>query len=119
MGDATLPKELAVHVDLICGLSEFFDGERTRTAMFPAPEKISASQMKNAPQYDIYVTPSVLKNYYNIPTDMVVTNSSYVQGIAAFDDYFSMGALQAFTEDQELLPPKITRIGPDCAPNCV
>ena len=71
------------------------------------------------PKNDIVVIPSVLKNYYNIPEDLAVSNSKNLQGIAAFSDYFSLGALSQFISDQKLKPAHVSRIGPDCAPFCV
>jgi hypothetical protein len=118
MGDAALPIKLAEHVDLISGLSEFFDDKTTRNLMYPKAEQ-NPSKVKNSPQYDIFVTPSLLKTYYNIPSDLVVTNSTNIQGIAAFTDYFSLGALQQFVDDQKLMQPRVTRIGPNCEPDCV
>ena len=89
MGEASIPSEVAEHIDFVAGLSEFFTDEKSKAEMYPHPQ----AKLTGPPQNDIIVTPSVLKNYYNIPLDMKVNNSGNYQGIAAFSDMFSVGAL--------------------------
>jgi hypothetical protein len=111
MGEATLPNKLAQHVELIAGLSEFIGDKNTKVDLaFP-----KSKSTRVGAKYDVDVTPQLLKEYYGIPAGLNVTNSTNLQGIAAFDDYFSIGSLAAFVEEYNLLTPNVTRFGPDCA----
>jgi len=115
VGSATIPAELAVHIDLIAGISEFFT-EKQDSVSYSLGEMKKPENLKQ--RNDILVTPSILKNYYNVPLSLVGTNPKTVQGIAAFNDYFSLGALKSFEADQQLPSINVTRIGPDCSPSC-
>lgn len=108
MGKASVPSSLAGHVDLVAGISEMFGPKDVRTDYSRA----------QASTTDIVITPSVLRTYYNVPADLQVTNPSNLQGIAAFADYYSTGALDAFERDQGLSAANVTIIGNDCLPNC-
>lgn len=112
-GEATVPDRVAPHVHFIAGISELVVPRGDIKPHFVQRQGPGAA----APM-DILVTPAVLRNYYNVPADLQGTNSTNLQGIAAFDDYFSDGALAEFEADQGLAPANVTRIGPDCLPNC-
>jgi hypothetical protein len=86
-GEATVPSAVSAVIDFVAGISELFTGSPIKTNSFHRPK---------APG-DVVITPSVLKQYYQVP-NLNATNSQNLQGIAAFQDYFSLGALQAFTQ---------------------
>lgn len=121
LGKASVPSYLAEHIDFVAGISEFFshdlDKEINSAVASFTTSKPKAVQ-KKAAQDDIVITPPVLKKYYKVNATLGVQSSNILQGIAAFTDYFSMGALLAFDNDQNLTPPTVKRIGPDCLPNC-
>jgi len=123
-GKASVPSRLAKHIDFIAGLSEFFltDSETklaSNVATFNSKIKVNPAEKRFFnPQTDLIITPSILKSYYNVPSDLVGSNKSNLQGIAAFEDYFSLGALKSFDSNQNLPFPNITRKGLDCFPSC-
>jgi subtilase family serine protease len=108
-GTATVPKEFGKHIEFIAGLSELFVG--STEAQIPTPQKKTREPSPT-------IVPSLLKTYYNVPPSLKGTNPKNIQGIAAFNDEFSLGALLAFQSDQSLPSANVTRIGPDCLPNC-
>jgi len=112
-GDATIPEHIHNHLDLIAGMSEFITDKVEPMIHRPRTHK------KAAAPGDILITPSLVKSYYGIPATLAGSNSASYQGIAAFDDYFSLGALAAFDKNQSIPAPSVTRDGPDClAENC-
>jgi len=116
MGDVTIPKRIARHVDFVAGLTELWSGSPVIPASFPS-DIFAPNTKSREPSQDLVITPSVLRSYYNVPS-YTCTNSQNGQGIAAFQDYFSIGALHSFTSDQNLPYPNVTRVGPDCFPQC-
>eukprot|EP01116_Phalansterium_solitarium_P016018 TRINITY_DN361_c0_g1_i1.p1 TRINITY_DN361_c0_g1~~TRINITY_DN361_c0_g1_i1.p1 ORF type:complete len:703 (+),score=220.70 TRINITY_DN361_c0_g1_i1:849-2957(+) len=112
MNEASVPVSVAPYVDFVAGISEMFGPDDVRPHL---------SQPKTAAgpdASDILITPPVLRSYYNVPEGLVVTNNTNLQGIAAFSDYFSTGALAAFESDQGLSAANVTVFGQDCLPNC-
>jgi subtilase family serine protease len=110
-GEASVPAEVAQEIEFVAGLSEFI--EDRLQAMAHRPRR-ARSRAPSAP--DPEVTPALLRQYYQVPNEVV--NASTRQGIAAFNDYFSMGALEAFDQAFSVKPPNVTRIGPPCFPDC-
>jgi tripeptidyl-peptidase-1 len=122
-GSASVPSSVAKYVDFVAGISELFISDvdskiSDNVAALNFAWPIAAAKT-TAPKDDIVITPSVLKTYYNVPATEVGTQTNNLQGIAAFTDYFSMGALRAFEKNQQLPQANVTRLGPDCFPSCV
>jgi subtilase family serine protease len=121
-GDASVPSHIFDHIQLITGLSELFSGQTKFSPQtvntFASLTKPSSSQQQKqkvkADDQDILITPSVLRSYYQIPEGQKGSMDSNSQSIAAFDDYFSIGALKKFAEDQNFPAPNVTIHGPDC-----
>eukprot|EP01116_Phalansterium_solitarium_P012022 TRINITY_DN2795_c0_g2_i1.p1 TRINITY_DN2795_c0_g2~~TRINITY_DN2795_c0_g2_i1.p1 ORF type:complete len:745 (+),score=248.03 TRINITY_DN2795_c0_g2_i1:94-2235(+) len=113
-GDASVPAGLAPYVHFVAGISELAMPKHFRHQL--VHRNVTASP---EPTYDITITPTVLRNYYNVPANLFGTNRTNLQGIAAFNDFYSAGALAAFEADQNLAAANITVIGTDCLPeNC-
>ena len=91
---ATIPEELKEHVEFVAGISEFFLSDAA--ANFDANKAVfnvrSEAPERKVSATDPVVTPALLKQYYNVSSDLVATNPNNIQGIAAFTDYFSLGA---------------------------
>ncbi len=124
IGSLHVPSHLAQYIDFVAGLSEFFlnDNEyqlKDNMAILKSTININAAKPKAAPpKNDIVITPQVLKEYYNVPSGLEGSSPLNIQGIAAFNDYFSEGALATFVSNESLPTPHVTRIGPDCMPSC-
>lgn len=101
-GFAHIPTELVEVVDFVAGISELIDDSRHRPV-----EHVRADD-------DQLITPAILKAYYGIPLNQTGTSDSNLQGIAAFSDYFSYGALQEFDSYFKIDAVNVTREGPDC-----
>eukprot|EP01112_Ceratiomyxa_fruticulosa_P013379 TRINITY_DN3762_c0_g1_i5.p1 TRINITY_DN3762_c0_g1~~TRINITY_DN3762_c0_g1_i5.p1 ORF type:complete len:699 (-),score=146.51 TRINITY_DN3762_c0_g1_i5:100-2196(-) len=105
-GEASVPNHIADDIDFVVGLSEFLaDAHHT-------PVKSSSPNRANLGS-DPVVVPSVLEDYYDIDNKNVPPTSN-IQGIAAFDDFFSKGALDQFVSELGLSTPNYARIGYDC-----
>eukprot|EP01098_Paradermamoeba_levis_P012911 TRINITY_DN575_c0_g2_i1.p1 TRINITY_DN575_c0_g2~~TRINITY_DN575_c0_g2_i1.p1 ORF type:complete len:436 (+),score=154.63 TRINITY_DN575_c0_g2_i1:139-1446(+) len=138
MGEASIPRALADDIEMISGLSELFSDQTKYSATRPAHagsepsitnvmQKLFETRNPEAAQNkaaaaakvgdDVLVTPSVIRSYYQIPANQKSTYSTNSQGIAAFDDYFSSGALEAFAKDQNYPNPTVSRVGPICFPH--
>eukprot|EP01027_Heterolobosea_sp_BB2_P016835 GEZU01023910.1.p1 GENE.GEZU01023910.1~~GEZU01023910.1.p1 ORF type:complete len:661 (-),score=241.97 GEZU01023910.1:189-1946(-) len=120
LGELLIPNEIVKHVDFVAGLSEFMDNTRLKPV---ALGKLTASKGLTTPlrprrnaASDAIITPAVLKQFYNVPVDLVANNTENLQGIAAFSDYFSMGALEEFDKHMGITPNAsiVKLIGPDC-----
>jgi subtilase family serine protease len=107
-GTASVPVHLHPYVWLVAGISELF--REDIKAFYHKEVEVGAS--------DLIITPSVLKSYYGIPASATATNKNNYQAIAAFDDYFSTGALQQFDSAESVPAANVTRTGPDCFPYC-
>jgi len=129
-GEASIPKSLENDIELISGISELFSDKTKYSSSTPdhsSPETTINSvlnarakeptRVSKKLQDDILVTPSVIRSYYQIPAGQKSSNPANFQGIAAFDDYYSAGALQSFCTDQGLPTPNVTRTGPICWPH--
>lgn len=53
-------------------------------------------------------------SYYGIPATQAGSDPNNLQGIAAFSDYFSVGALGAFDDYFQINAVNVSRQGPDC-----
>ncbi|KYQ88348.1 peptidase S8 and S53 domain-containing protein [Tieghemostelium lacteum] len=109
-GSASVPTELLDHIDFVIGLSEFFD----HNLKIPHYDVKTNYDNSDLVTNDILITPQILKSYYQVPSDAKGTQSNNYQGIAAFTDYFSMGALQQFDKAYNIPAPNLTRNGTDC-----
>jgi subtilase family serine protease len=110
LGQITVPNELHPYIDFIVGISEFIDFESTKYKLY--------NSNRNLLNNDIAITPSILREYYNVPSSKIATNSTNLQGIAAFVDFFSLGALDQFQQKFNVKPVTIKRFGTDCFPLC-
>ena len=119
-GDVTLPAHVAAEVDMVTGLTELWRGRfekapKARQAEAEGPSGGASGGAGLPGGNDVKITPAVLKTYYGIPADE--TNASpdkNVQAIAAFNDYYSAGALTRFNTKYSLPDPDITAVGVDC-----
>eukprot|EP01112_Ceratiomyxa_fruticulosa_P010284 TRINITY_DN270_c0_g1_i1.p1 TRINITY_DN270_c0_g1~~TRINITY_DN270_c0_g1_i1.p1 ORF type:complete len:720 (-),score=161.11 TRINITY_DN270_c0_g1_i1:78-2237(-) len=103
IGEASVPNEIIPHIDFIGGLSEFLaDFHHT-----PVPFNL-AMGVKDDP----IITPSVLFDFYNIVLN--ATNETNIQGIAAFSDYYSAGALTNFWSSFNIPQAQVTNYGTNC-----
>jgi subtilase family serine protease len=109
-GTASLPENLHAYTWLVAGISELFRDDIKAFYHNPKTSEVGAT--------DTVITPAVLKSYYGIPSTATVTNKNSYQAIAAFDDYFSTGALSAFQSAESIPTTNVTRQGPDCFPYC-
>ncbi|EGC36711.1 hypothetical protein DICPUDRAFT_46984 [Dictyostelium purpureum] len=109
-GPAYLPKEIANSIDFVTGISELIDSKVKTPHHDRKDYDASVGD-------DILITPNVLKHYYNVPTSVIGHDPNNLQGIAAFTDYFSVGALAEFVKEYELPTPNVTRNGTDCLGN--
>eukprot|EP00026_Physarum_polycephalum_P003429 Phypoly_transcript_03440.p1 GENE.Phypoly_transcript_03440~~Phypoly_transcript_03440.p1 ORF type:complete len:705 (+),score=87.98 Phypoly_transcript_03440:71-2185(+) len=108
-GFAQVPEVLLNDIDFVVGLSELIDSDARH-----APKYSSCADSEfGADVTDNFITPAILKQYYGIPTGLAGTNAAS-QGIAAFSDYFSFGALENFDSYFNITGINVTRIGPDC-----
>lgn len=116
-GVVTLPKNLAKHVDLVTGLSEFFKthfrNPSSKKVVDPQANVLHAVATSLGATTDPLITPSLLRQHYNVSIN-AGTNSNSYQGIAAFDDYFSSGALQLFWSNQSVTSTTVSVQGSDC-----
>eukprot|EP01133_Synstelium_polycarpum_P015353 gene15353-18212_t len=112
VGPSSLPTDLLDHVDFVTGLSEFVEKPKVQGAHSINKNYVASSDNKLGD--DILITPQVLKGYYNVPSSAVGTQSTNLQGIAAFSDFFSMGALAAFDKQYGITNVNVTRNGTDC-----
>ncbi|EFA77524.1 peptidase S8 and S53 domain-containing protein [Heterostelium album PN500] len=111
-GRAYIPFDLAEHIDFIVGLSEFIEDPKMNIQTIPGAKKpVRANARKAA---DLTITPAVIKNYYGVPASQVATNDANYQSIAAFGDYFSMGALNYFGKTYKISNVRVNRQGPNC-----
>jgi subtilase family serine protease len=104
VGEAHIPTELKEDIDFVSGISELIENTRIAPKSYPSPVEVTDDQ---------YITPSVLQAYYNVPTT-AATNQSNLQGIAAFSDYFSVGAYSAFDQHFSIDGVNVTIQGEDC-----
>lgn len=104
-GDARVPAHLLNDIDFVVGLSELIDSDARRKPKHTCEGAVSAT--------DNFITPAILKTYYGIPAGLTGNNQAS-QGIAAFTDYFSMGALENFESHFGVTGVNISRQGPDC-----
>ncbi|KYQ99793.1 peptidase S8 and S53 domain-containing protein [Tieghemostelium lacteum] len=106
-GSATLPIELQDHVDFVIGISEFIEDSFSKgNKIVNQFNKISNSidsivSSVPWPPSGIYeagipITPKVLRDFYNIPKDLIGSNPNNYQSIVAFNDYYSSEALEMF-----------------------
>eukprot|EP00027_Filamoeba_sp_ATCC50430_P004568 CAMPEP_0168555022 /NCGR_PEP_ID=MMETSP0413-20121227/8102_1 /TAXON_ID=136452 /ORGANISM="Filamoeba nolandi, Strain NC-AS-23-1" /LENGTH=702 /DNA_ID=CAMNT_0008585823 /DNA_START=63 /DNA_END=2171 /DNA_ORIENTATION=+ len=109
-GTASLPANLQEYTLLVAGISELFRDDIKAFYHNPKRTQVGAT--------DEVITPSVLKSYYGIPSSATVTNKNTYQAIAAFEDYFSTGALAQFDTEESIPAANVTRSGPDCFPYC-
>jgi subtilase family serine protease len=107
-GSLTVPDFVRPHIEIVAGLTELFTGKIRSNA------NIRGTENTRAPQPSPNITPAILKQYYNVPSTLQVTNPSNLQAIAAFDDEFSIGALRQFEKANNLQTANVSRIGPDC-----
>jgi subtilase family serine protease len=108
-GVATIPMHLSDHVDFVMGISELWHG-RPRSFSTRRSRKYQSSD-----DMDLKVTPKLLQKYYGVPEDE--TNAApekNLQSVAAFDDYFSQGALEAFYANMSASAPTLQVVGIDC-----
>ena len=110
LGEVRIPASLKGDVEMIFGLSEFFTDVKYQPQYHRSPRQEAAA--------DPLITPSVLRDFYNVPQDLIPRNSSVTQSIAAFTDYYSDGALRSFESAFHLANSNIHSSGPDCLPNC-
>jgi len=68
------------------------------------------------PAPSLKVTPSLLKNWYNVPSSAVSTNPSTLNGIAAFNDRFDIPAFESFKKAYNLTKFQTTIFGPKNGP---
>ncbi|GAM25824.1 hypothetical protein SAMD00019534_089990, partial [Acytostelium subglobosum LB1] len=110
VGAVSLPAWTTEHIDFVTGLTEFVE-KRSKQDNYAAThfDHVEFGD-------DILITPSVLKSYYDVPSNVTGTQSNNYQGIAAFTDYFSMGALQQFYKKYNIPAQNVTRNGSDCFP---
>lgn len=103
-GAAYIPTDLKEHIHFIGGLSELFHNHIT--------SEYSLSELSSTDQP---ITPLVLQSYYGIPT-IPANNTNNLQGVAAFGDYFSIGALNFFTSHfyGNTITVNITASGTNC-----
>ncbi|EGG23826.1 hypothetical protein DFA_05962 [Cavenderia fasciculata] len=119
-GDASLPTELAQHVDFVVGISEFIEDkkftEAIKETLSALESKPSVAKNLKAPAGGPTMTPSVIKSYYGVPSNLKATNQESYQMIAAFNDFFSLGALQYFDSKFGISSSdvKVNRQGPNC-----
>jgi len=109
LGDANIPAHLAEDIDFVAGISELITPAKK-------PATFEPDVFTQVSDDDGIITPEVLLNYYSVefPNE---TSSSNLQGIAAFTDYFSLGALAAFDKAMNITGVNIKRVGPDCFPD--
>ncbi|KAN0014390.1 hypothetical protein ACTFIU_000708 [Dictyostelium citrinum] len=126
-GPAYLPKRLLNSIDFITGLSEFFEhsfkienylnnnnNNNINNNNNNNNKNNGDSNSYNGGLDDILIIPTVLKSYYNVPNELIGKFENNSIGIIAFNDYFSMGALELFDEKFNVTRGNITIIGNDC-----
>jgi len=118
-GAISVPASAHEHIDFIAGATELFTGRPKAYSYGPFANK-KVSPQKHTRQYnrDIDVTPDLLRQFYNVPPTLVGTNKKNLQGIAAFNDFYSEGALKEFMIKYKLPGINITVTGTDCLPFC-
>ncbi|PRP76979.1 hypothetical protein PROFUN_14713 [Planoprotostelium fungivorum] len=107
-GDVSVPHSISSHVDFIAGLTELFTGSSQAKSYGRAPRQ----------EQEIIITPELLRAYYKVPNNLVGKNPNNLQGIAAFNDFFSEGALQEFMQKYNVPAVNISVDGESCLPNC-
>ncbi|EAL65960.1 peptidase S8 and S53 domain-containing protein [Dictyostelium discoideum AX4] len=129
-GPAYLPKQLLNSIDFVTGLSEFFENNfkienylnnNNKNNGDSDSDSGSGSGSGSSNSYnggldDILITPKVLKSYYNVPNELIGKFENNSIGVIAFNDYFSMGALELFDEKFNITTTKdnLKIIGNDC-----
>lgn len=116
-GVATVPVEVAEHVDFVMGISELWRGrsQMGNSRRAHHNQVRDAVDLKVQDALDLKVTPQLLRTYYNVPEDE--TNASpekNLQAVIAFDDYYSEGALQQFYQQMSTTAPTMQVVGVDC-----
>eukprot|EP01102_Stenamoeba_stenopodia_P021121 TRINITY_DN842_c0_g2_i1.p1 TRINITY_DN842_c0_g2~~TRINITY_DN842_c0_g2_i1.p1 ORF type:complete len:732 (-),score=205.93 TRINITY_DN842_c0_g2_i1:92-2287(-) len=115
----TIPEELAEFVSFTTGLhvrmsaeiakkSPKFHASRSGLDSDELATMIDVDQDTNLP-----ITPAVIREYYQVK-NVSTADSKNVQAIAAFNDFFSLGALQEFDSYFHQNDPNITIFGKDC-----
>lgn len=108
-GVATIPMNLTDHIDFVMGISELWHG---RPLSMPTRRSHKKHTSDNT---DLRVTPKLLRNYYGVPEDETnAAPAKNLQSVAAFDDYFSQGALEAFYDNMAASAPSLQVVGIDC-----
>eukprot|EP01117_Protostelium_nocturnum_P016635 TRINITY_DN6634_c0_g1_i1.p1 TRINITY_DN6634_c0_g1~~TRINITY_DN6634_c0_g1_i1.p1 ORF type:complete len:714 (-),score=170.80 TRINITY_DN6634_c0_g1_i1:122-2263(-) len=119
-GRITIPSHLKKYVDFVAGASELFVSSPQATFTMPnldTKEGLSGKYAGGA-KNDILITPDVLREFYKVPKELVASNPKNLQGIAAFDDFFSKGAYDQFKRNYQVPDVNITVFGEDCLPDC-
>ncbi|EGG16022.1 hypothetical protein DFA_09694 [Cavenderia fasciculata] len=120
-GTAQLPIHLYDAIDFVVGISDFIEDTNMSTAinrLHTRLDKVVKNTRKNSLKTKSLVqsvvpptvavvkgaaeptiaTPQLIKQFYNVPLDRVANNSQNTQAIAAFEEFYSEGALLAFAE---------------------
>lgn len=107
-GKLMIPEKIHSLIDMITGISELYD--------MPSRKNVVNDRKKETVTTgDTPITPSVLREFYNIPESDINTASENYQCIAAFSDYFSDDAFKYFWENfTNTEGPDVKWVGPDC-----
>ncbi|PRP81270.1 hypothetical protein PROFUN_04505 [Planoprotostelium fungivorum] len=115
----SLPPHLHSVIDIITGITDLFSIKPNVFVRESEDEDGDGDDDEDQEVIDpTVVTPHLLRHWYGIPNDLAGNNSLNSQGLFAFNDYYSAGALQKFTENFSLPEPIVYASGKNCFPYC-
>eukprot|EP01132_Coremiostelium_polycephalum_P001486 gene1486-1874_t len=106
-GKAYIPAHIHQHIHFVLGISDFFEDNKKQEPMRTSSKANPTS---------VVINPLVVRQLYNVPTDLLSTNENNFQSIAAFQDYYASGALKFFDKKFSINSSlvRLKAVGDDC-----